>query len=128
MEINSKVNHWVELAEMDIPVMNHLFEAGDYHYSLFIGHLILEKILKAHFIKKNFETPPRTHDLTRLASQTGLEFKEQQIKFLIIANSFNIEARYPEEKLSFYKTCTKEFALENIQKIKEMFSWLKSLI
>lgn len=118
MEINSKVNHWVELAEMDIPVMEHLFEAGDYHYSLFIGHLILEKILKAHFIKKNFETPPRTHDLTRLASQTGLEFKEQQIKFLIIANSFNIEARYPEEKLSFYKTCKKNLLWKTFKKLR----------
>ncbi|MEI6091420.1 MAG: hypothetical protein WCR42_13275 [bacterium] len=31
--------------------MEHLFESGDYSYSLFIGHLVLEKILKAHFVK-----------------------------------------------------------------------------
>lgn len=108
--------------------MEHLFESGDYSYPLFIGHLVLEKILKAHFVKLKEETPPRIHDLFKLANQLSIVFSEEQLKFFIEANSFNIEARYPEEKLNFHKICTKEFTYSNISKIKELYLWLKSLI
>ncbi len=128
MNIYEQIKYWVTVSENDIPVMEHLFESGDYSYSLFIGHLILEKILKAHFVKIREESPPRTHDLFKLANQLSLEFSEEQLKFLISVNTFNIEARYPEEKLSFYKKCTKEFALDNIYKIKELYLWLRSQI
>jgi HEPN domain-containing protein len=128
MDINEKINYWMKISENDIPVMDHLFESGDYSYSLFIGHLVLEKMLKAHFVKTHCESPPRIHDLFKLANQSSLDFSEEQLKFLINANAFNIQARYPEEKLDFYKICTKEFTFENICKIKEIYLWLKSLI
>ena len=40
--------------------------------------------------------------------------------FLMLVNSFQIEARYPDEKLDFYKTCTKEFTEINFNKIKKI--------
>jgi HEPN domain-containing protein len=128
MDIDEKIKYWVTVSENDIPVMEHLFDSGDYSYSLFIGHLVLEKILKAHFVKNREESPPRTHDLFKLANLTSIEFSEEQLKFLINVNAFNIEARYPEEKLNFYNLCTKEFAFDNICKIKELFLWLRSRI
>jgi len=128
MDIDNKIKYWITISENDIPVMEHLFESGDYSYSLFIGHLVLEKILKAHFVKNTEESPPRIHDLFKLANLSSLEFSQEQLTFLINANAFNIEARYPEEKLNFYKICTKEFTYENICKIKELYLWLKSRI
>ena len=128
MNIDEKVKYWVHISDKDIPVMEHLYESGDYSYSLFIGHLALEKILKAHFVKNIKETPPRTHDLFKLAKLTSLDFSEEQLKFLINVNTFNMEARYPDEKLNFYKICTYEFTTENITQIKELHLWLKSLI
>jgi hypothetical protein len=41
-------------------------------------------------------------------------------------NSFQLEAIYPEYKKEFQKIATKEFAASNIDKIKEVFLWLKS--
>jgi HEPN domain-containing protein len=128
MNINEKIEYWVKIAELDISVMEHLYESGDFHYSLFIGHLVLEKILKAHYVKSKLETPPRSHDLVKLAFASNLKLDDEHIQFFLKVNTFNIEARYPEEKLHFYKLCTKEFCLENITIIKEMFLWLKSLI
>lgn len=90
--------------------------------------MALEKILKAHFVKNIKETPPRTHDLFKLAKLTSLDFSEEQLKILINVNTFNMEARYPDEKLNFYKICTYEFTTENITQIKELHIWLKSLI
>jgi HEPN domain-containing protein len=128
MDINQKIEYWIKVSDHDIPVMDHLFISGDFSYSLFIGHLVLEKILKAHFVKAKQEAPPRIHDLYKLALSIDITFNEEQLKFLINANAFNIEARYPEEKLNFYKICTKEFTFENITKIKELQLWLKSQI
>ncbi len=39
-------------------------------------------------------------------------------------NDFNIEARYPDSKFSFYQTCTGEFAEKQFSMIKEMYKWL----
>jgi len=128
VNIKQKIEYWNKIAENDLPVMEHLFDSGDYSYSLYIGHLILEKIIKALFVKTKHETPPRIHDLVKLSSTAEIELDDEQIKFLLIVNTFNIEARYPEEKLNFYKICTKEFASENILKINEMYQWLKSLL
>jgi len=41
------INYWLEAAERDWVVIDHLFEKGDYHYALFFGHLVIEKMLKA---------------------------------------------------------------------------------
>ena len=41
---------------------------------------------------------------------------------------FNIQTRYPDYKLDFYKRCNKEYADEYFCKIKELHVWLKSLI
>jgi HEPN domain-containing protein len=128
LDIKEKIEYWVTIEELDIPVMEHLFDSGDYMYSLFIGHLIIEKILKAHYVKNNLETPPKIHDLVKLANSSGMVFEDSRLKYLLSLNAFNIEARYPEEKLRIYKLCSKEFCKDNIVKIKELFTWLKSLI
>ncbi len=90
--------------------------------------MVLEKILKAHYVKDNHKVPPKIHDLVRLAESTNLKLTKKQEEFLFVVNTFNIEARYPEDKLKFYKVCTKEFADEHLTKIKDLYLWLKSQI
>ena len=46
MNVDEVVQYWLELAEEDWPVAEHLLASGDYHYALFFGHLYLEKLLK----------------------------------------------------------------------------------
>lgn len=128
MELNEHINYWISLAENDLSVMEHLFSSKDFSYSLFIGDLALEKILKALYVKQIQKSPPRTHDLFKLATALTIKFDDELLKYLIIVNTFNIEARYPDEKLSFYKKCTSEFTTTNISKIKELYLWLKSQI
>jgi HEPN domain-containing protein len=41
------MNYWIKSADRDLKTMNHLFEKNDYTWALFIGHLIIEKLLKA---------------------------------------------------------------------------------
>ena len=43
---------------------------------------------------------------------------------LDVITTFNIEARYPDYKREFYKRCTKEFASEYNDKIRNLRLWL----
>lgn len=50
MTIEEQIDHWMKAAELDLPVAEHLFKNGYNVWCLFIGHLVLEKILKAHYV------------------------------------------------------------------------------
>ena len=49
MNIQEYIQYWLDCAEHDLPVAEHLFEKGDYSWSLFIRHIVLEKSIKAFF-------------------------------------------------------------------------------
>jgi HEPN domain-containing protein len=124
MTKQEKVKYWLESAENDWKVAGHLFEKEDYPYALFFGHLTIEKLLKALFVSKLDEPPPFSHRLTYLAETIGLEISSEQLEMLEIITDFNLEARYPDEKFSFFKRCTIEFTESNLRKIEEIRKWL----
>ena len=112
------IKYWLGSAEHDLETSDTLFETGKYDWSLFVGHLVLEKILKAIFVKNNGnKIPPKLHNLVRLSELSFIELDENKKVILDKISDFNIEARYPEYKNEFYKTCTKEFAEENKKRI-----------
>ena len=108
--------------------MCNLYKSGDYHWALFLGHLVLEKLLKACYVKTTGSHAPRVHDLLRLASLCNLEIDEETADYLDTITTFNINARYPDLKQEFYKKCTKDFATENIKKIEEVRVWLNDIL
>ncbi len=119
------MSYWQKCAESDLVVAEHLFETGDYHYCLFLGHLMLEKALKALYVKNRDLNAPYKHSLPLLAQKAGVELTDDQETFLEEVSDFNIEARYPDIKFSFYKKCTKEFTGDYFKRIKEFYRWLK---
>lgn len=119
-----KQDFWVISAEHDWEVAGHLFEKGDYSYALFFGHLTLEKMLKAYYVQTQGGAPPLTHRLVFLAEKNGLDLTAEQQELLESVTDFNLEARYPDEKFSFRKRCTREFTLQYLNGIKEMKEWL----
>ena len=123
-----QIQYWVAAAEKDLPVIDHLFENGDYHYALYFGHLVLEKLLNALYVKNVGKVPPYKHRLILLSNKAKLSLSEEQKKAFETFTNFNIEARYPDEKFNFYKLCTKEFAEPYIKQVKEYYQWLKTLI
>ena len=128
MTTKEQINFWFESAELDLPVAESLFKNKHYVWCLFIGHLVLEKVLKAHYINTTGKTPPKTHDLVKLAQKNQLDLTREQLEYLLKVNSFNLETRYPDYKLSAFKTYNKKYAFENFNKIKELFQWLRSLL
>ncbi len=125
MDTNSIFEFWIETSEVDYKVMNNLFRAGYYHWSLFIGHLVIEKLLKAVYVKRKNDNPPYTHDLNKLVQKAGIEITEEQIFQLDTITSFNISGRYDDYKRSFYNKCDKKYTTVWIKNIKLFRKWLK---
>lgn len=108
--------------------MLNLYDSGDFNWCLFIGHLVLEKLLKALYIKNIDEKHPITHDLLRLAESLSLELNEEKKDILDTITTFNISVRYPDYNRSFYLKCTPEYTAEYMNKIKELRTWLISML
>ena len=119
-----KVKYWLDSAEDDWKVAKHLFEKGDYSYSLFFGHLTIEKSLKAVYVERLTDNPPFTHRLVYLAEKASLELSEEKLRLLETVTDFNMEARYPDEKFSFKRKCTKKFTQKYLTEIEVMRKWL----
>ncbi|OPJ60560.1 HEPN domain-containing protein [Clostridium oryzae] len=128
MDKQELINYWIETSNEDFNTMLHLFESNDYHWSLFMGHLVIEKLLKAVYILNVNSNVPKIHDLLRLAEKANLTLTDEIQDQLDTITTFNISARYPDYKKSFYKKCTYEFTSLNIEKIKELRQWILSLL
>ncbi|WPP49689.1 HEPN domain-containing protein [Catalinimonas niigatensis] len=105
--------------------MTHLYSSKDYHWALFMGHLVIEKLLKASIVKVTQQHAPLSHDLRRLAKLSGITFSTDHTKWLDAITSFNINARYDSYKQEFYKKCTPEYTDLWISHIKTLRQWIK---
>jgi len=123
------IKYWRESARHDLESAEGIFESGHYDWCLYVGHLSLEKLLKAIFVDRNENAmPPKLHNLVRLAELSKVALDDAQKFLLDKINDFNIQTRYPDYKLEFYKQCDAEFAAEYLSKIKEIYTWLNSLL
>lgn len=114
------ISYWVTSAEHDYHTMINLYNSKDYHWSLFMGHLVLEKLLKAIYVERVDINVPRVHDLLRISEKAALILDEKQKDQLDIVTSFNLAAKYPDYKQSFYQKCTEDFTEYNLKVIKEL--------
>ena len=118
------INYWLSSSNKDLRAMGSLFKNSHYMWALFLGHLIIEKLLKAIYAKEVDTNIPYTHDLTKIAEMAKLPLTEEQKDLLDEVTTFNIKTRYPDYKGRFYKKATKRFTENYILKIKEFRRWL----
>ncbi len=128
MDRKEIAKYWIKSSDNDYETMEYLFKGKNYPWSLFVGHILVEKLLKAYYVKSIDANTPYIHDLLRIADKAGLELSEEQKNFLDTLTSFNIKARYDDYKLKFYKICTKKFSAEYIFKIRKFRVWIKKLL
>jgi HEPN domain-containing protein len=123
------IDYWLESAEYDLQASESIFQSGYYVWTLFIGHLVLEKAIKAIYVQNSDnKVPPKIHNLIKLANLSNIFLNDNQTEIFDDINTFHIEGRYSEFKNELYKLCTKEFTFNNLNNIREQFKWLKSLI
>lgn len=124
-DVEKTVTYWLEGAEYDLGVAEAMYQTEKFPYTLFMGHLALEKLLKAIVVKTSGEHAPYTHSLPLLADKITFEVPQEIKKKLKRFMDFYFESRYPEEQKVFYKKCTREFTGDSLKQIKEIFAWLK---
>lgn len=122
------IQFWIESSDEDYETMMTLYNNKRFSWSMFLGHLMIEKLLKALYVKQNNDNPPYIHNLLRLAEKCNLKLDSEQQMFLATVSAFNINARYDDYKMSFQKTCTPEFCSIWIEKLINQRLWIKTLI
>ena len=125
MDKDTIIESWINSSDKDFATMADMYKTKHYDWALFMGHLSIEKLLKAVYVKNIGEHPPLIHDLRRLAEKSNLSLTEMQQIQLDSITRFNIRARYDDYKQSFYRLCTIEFTNEWMSKINECRLWIK---
>lgn len=118
------VEFWVKTAAEDFSAMEDLVKTKHNNWALFLGHIVIEKLLKAVYVKVNVSYPPLIHNLLRLAEKSKIELETEMIEILSTITTFNIEARYDSYKKEFDKLCTDEFTSKWFEIIKETREWI----
>jgi len=119
------IDSWLIGSDDDYDTMIIMYETKRYNWSLFLGHLMLEKLLKAYFVRFNESYPPFTHNLLKLANDCSINITDELKVKLTTITAFNINARYDDYKRNFYKKCTYSYTTELIAYIKEIREWIK---
>jgi HEPN domain-containing protein len=120
------IKFWMESSDHNHETMQHLMLTKDYNWALFLGHLVIEKLLKAHYVKKLEKHPLFIHDLLRLSQKIELKLTEEQEEWLDEISTFNLNTRYDNYKQEFRTRCTLEYTTFWINKIETLRIWLIS--
>ena len=118
------VDYWLANAAEKLKTMRGLYASKRYADCLFFGHMVLEMALKAHVVAVTKKIAPKIHHLRRLAEMARLDLSDTEWKLLVKVSDFNLEARYPDEKLEFYKLSTKSYTDEYYEPIISLYKQL----
>jgi HEPN domain-containing protein len=123
-----KVQYWLDLADDDVITAKALLDSERFLPMGFFCHLIAEKALKAVVASVTEETPPKLHDLEKLAKRGNISEKlsEEQVLFLDELMPLHVDGRYPEYKANIAKTLNTEKCAEILKKTEEFLCWIKN--
>lgn len=122
------VQYWMKSARHDHPVMRRNFASGDYSWALFIGHLVIEKLLKACCARRMGANVPKTHNLSRLADMAGLALEPETRERLDRLTAIQATIRYPDLKPVFRGKAGKIAAGKYMREIRELRKWLLAVL
>ncbi|MGA2297967.1 MAG: HEPN domain-containing protein [FCB group bacterium] len=123
------IEYWINSANDDYKIFELLFNNAKYLYSFFIGNLVIEKIIKAFWVRDNQENiPPKTHNLIYLIKQTKIKLSEDDLLFCTRFNDFQIQGRYPDYQNKIKQILTPETINELKTKFEELRLCLLNMI
>ncbi|RPH33639.1 MAG: HEPN domain-containing protein [Bacteroidales bacterium] len=128
IDLDKVVKHWIETSDEDFQTMLSLYDSKSYGWALFLGHISVEKLLKAVYVAKHKKHAPFLHNLYRLAELSEMKMTDENSDWLDKITSFNLNARYDDYKREFYKLCTADFTKEWIDKITVIRIWIKQML
>lgn len=128
IDVEKVKNHWIETSNDDFKTMNDLYNAHSFNWALFLGHISVEKMLKALYVKLHGKHAPTIHNLYRLAELCEIDLTDEYSDWLDTITSFNINARYDDYKREFYNLCTQDYTEAWIGRIEELRKWIAQML
>ncbi len=99
----------------------YLLEGKQFVFSLYPFHLVIRKLLKAHWIKENSEgIPTRGMSLTDLYNATDLTLSNNWCDYLGAINPWFVEGRYPDLKEKVYQRANAEYMASHQSKLEAL--------
>ena len=121
------MEYWFNSADEDYDTMLYMKAGKKNTWCLFMGHLVIEKLLKGLYAKNNPDDPiaPKIHNLILLSQKANLEVPTEIREKIQTINTFNISARYDDYKRTFDEKCTDDYTSEQVKNVEEVRKWLK---
>ena len=121
------MEYWFKSADEDYDTMLYMKDGKKNTWCLFMGHLVIEKLLKGLYAKNNSDDPiaPKIHNLILLSQKANLEVPTEIREKIQTINTFNISARYDDYKRTFDEKCTDDYTSEQVNNVEEVRKWLK---
>lgn len=124
--MRADTENWIALSEYDLETARHMLASGRLLYVIFMCHLSLEKMLKAHVTEVTQTIPQKTHDLIYLIKKAGLELPQDHLEFIGKINTASIPTRYPDDLQRALKDYPQPVAQKYLQETESVLQWLKN--
>jgi len=118
-ELREEAKNWYDAALIDLEEARDSLARGRPNWALFAAHQAAEKALKAAYLVLKRRAPPKTHDLTRLARELGLELPRDVAAGLAELTPYYTIARYPNAGLERPWESIEESTAERLLRIAE---------
>ncbi|RZK44278.1 MAG: HEPN domain-containing protein [Hymenobacter sp.] len=127
MTKHDHIQYWKETAEEDWLAAQDLFQTKRYLQSLFLAHLTIEKLSKAHWVQDNAgDYPPRIHNILRLWGDTQLAPAPDHENTAAELNRFQLEGRYPDYQRAVAQQATEAYTRTLLHDTVQLRTWLLS--
>jgi HEPN domain-containing protein len=77
--LREEARNWYDAALVDLEEARDSLAHGRPNWALFAAYQAVEKALKAAYLVLKRRAPPKTHDLTRLVRELGLELPQELV-------------------------------------------------
>ena len=120
--------NWIAFAEYDLETARHMLETGRRIYVVFMCHLALEKMLKAHVTEATQTIPAKTHDLIYLVKRSGLSVPSDLLDFIGKINNASVPMRYPDDLQRTLNEYTDPVVRSYLRQTEEALQWLRNAL
>lgn len=117
--------NWIALSDYDFETACHMLATGRYLYVVFMCHLAIEKMLKAHLTEVTQTVPIKTHDLIYLIKKSGLGLPQAYLEFVGKINNASVPTRYPEDLQRMIELYPESVARDYLDRTNEVLGWLR---
>ncbi len=119
------VENWRKSSLYDLSTAGALLQTGHYLSVIFHCHLAVEKMLKAVVENVTGKTPPKTHNLRNLLTESNISVTENVSDLIDELSDLSVPMRYPIDFEANSDVYTKNVAEDYFRRTEESVKWIE---